>query len=76
VRGFIFGKLAGLCVVEWGMDENLAKASLVIFIIAVFGFLGTYLPYMNFTQHECGKNINSALCVETYSAYMHNTFNL
>jgi hypothetical protein len=57
------------------MDERLARTSLIIFIIAIFFFIGTFGWFMLFKEHACAVNLNSASCFESYPTFLHNELN-
>jgi hypothetical protein len=56
------------------MDEKLIKVSLIIFIIAIFAFVGTFTWFITFKERVCALNLNSPACLETFSTFLHNEF--
>ena len=57
------------------MDKKLATYSLIIFIIAIFAFVGLFSWFIVFKERVCAVNLNSPACGEHFLDFLHNEFN-
>jgi len=54
------------------MDKKLATGSLLVFIVAIFAFAGTMGWFIIFKERVCAVNLNSPVCEESYTTFLHN----